>query len=106
MSFSQQHKIGSKMTIELMDTDTSSDDINPCTSTEVQVWVAVIYMYVHLEKKITQIFISFSKPLRLLYSLIIYEIVNFLFSLFTLCYFFLYLKSVPIHVIVHVYVYA
>ena len=28
--------------------------------------------------------------------------VNFLSSLFTLCYFFLYLKSVPIHVIVHV----
>ena len=27
----------------------------------------------------TQIFIHFSKPLRLLYSLIIYEIVNFLF---------------------------
>ena len=27
---------------------------------------------------------------------------NFLSSLFTLCYFFLYLKSVPIHVIVHV----
>ena len=43
-----------------------------------------------------------SKPLRLLYSSIIYEIVNFLYSLFTLCYFFLYLKSVPIHVIVHV----
>ena len=29
------------------------------------------------------------KPLRLLYSLIVYEIVNFLSSLFTLCYFFL-----------------
>ena len=40
---------------------------------------------------LTQIFIYFSKPLRLLYSLIIiiYEIVNFLCSFFTLCYFFL-----------------
>ena len=59
------------------------------------------------KKKFTQIFISFSKPLRLLYSLIIiiYEIVNFLSSLFTLCYFFLYLKSVPIYVIVHDHVY-
>ena len=44
----------------------------------------------------------FSKPLRLLYSLIIYGVVGFLSSLFTLCYFFLYLKSVPIYVIVHV----
>ena len=56
-----------------------------------------MYMY-------TQIFIYFSKPLRLLY--IIYEIVNFsffaLYSLLLLS-FFLYLKSVPIHVIVHVY---
>ena len=54
-----------------------------------------------------QIFIYFSKPLRLLYSLIIYGVVGFLSSLFTLCYillsFFLYLKSVPIYVIVHVY---
>ena len=54
----------------------------------------------------TQIFIYFSKPLRLLYSLIIYEIVNFsfftLYSLLLLS-FFLYLKSVPIYVIVHVY---
>ena len=53
----------------------------------------------------TQIFIYFSKPLRLLYSLIIYEIVNFsfftLYSLLLLS-FFLYLKSVPIYVIVHV----
>ena len=54
----------------------------------------------------TQIFFSFSKPLRLLYSLIIiYEIVNFsfftLYSLLLLS-FFLYLKSVPIYVIVHV----
>ena len=52
----------------------------------------------------TQIFIYFSKPLRLLYSLIIYEIVNFsfftLYSLLLLS-FFLYLKSVPIYVIVH-----
>ena len=44
--------------------------------------------------------------LRLLYSLIIYEIVNFsffaLYSLLLLS-FFLYLKSVPIYVIVHVY---
>ena len=49
--------------------------------------------------------IYFSKPLRLLYSLIIYEIVNFsffaLYSLLLLS-FFLYLKSVPIYVIVHV----
>ena len=49
-----------------------------------------------------------SKPLRLLYtcSLIVYEIVNFLSSLFTLCYFFLsfYIgKCCSIHVIVHVY---
>ena len=52
----------------------------------------------------TQIFIYFSKPLRLLCSLIIYEIVNFsfftLYSLLLLS-FFLYLKSVPIYVIVH-----
>ena len=59
-----------------------------------------------LQKKFTQIFINFSKPLRLLYSLIIiYEIVNFsffaLYSLLLLS-FFLYLKSVPIYVIVHV----
>ena len=55
-----------------------------------------------------QIFIYFSKPLRLLYSLIIYEIVNFsffaLYSLLLLS-FFLYLKSVPIYVIVHVHGY-
>ena len=48
------------------------------------------------------------KPLRLLYSLIIYEIVNFsfftLYSLLLLS-FFLYLKSVPIYVIVHVLLY-
>ena len=60
-----------------------------------------MYMY------FTQIFIYFSKPLRLLYSLIIYEIVNFsfftLYSLLLLS-FFLYLKSVPIYVIVHVHV--
>ena len=60
-------------------------------------------MYNHVKKKnFTLIFSYFSKPLKLLYSLIIYEIVNFLSSLFTLCYFFLYLKNVPIHVIVHV----
>ena len=57
------------------------------------------------KKLFTQIFIYFSKPLRLLYSLIIYEIVNFsfftLYSLLLLS-FFLYLKSVPIYVIVHV----
>ena len=49
----------------------------------------------------SQIFIYFSKPLRLL---IIYEIVNFLLALYSLLLlsFFLYLKSVPIHVIVHV----
>ena len=40
-------------------------------------------MHIHV------LFSYFSKPLRLLYSLIIYEIVNFLSSLFTLCYFFL-----------------
>ena len=57
------------------------------------------------KKLFTQIFIYFSKPLRLLYSLIIYEIVNFsfftLYSLLLLS-FFLYLKSVLIYVIVHV----
>ena len=57
------------------------------------------------KKLFTQIFIYFSKPLRLLYSLIIYEIVNFsffaLYSLLLLS-FFLYLKNVPIYVIVHV----
>ena len=57
------------------------------------------------KKLFTQIFIYFFKPLRLLYSLIIYEIVNFsffaLYSLLLLS-FFLYLKSVPIYVIVHV----
>ena len=51
------------------------------------------------------IFIYFSKPLRLLYSLIIYGVVGFpffaLYSLLLLS-FFLYLKSVPIYVIVHV----
>ena len=59
------------------------------------------------KKPFTQIFIYFSKPLRLLYSLIIYEIVNFsFFALYSLLllYFFLYLKSVPIYVIVHVHV--
>ena len=51
-------------------------------------------------------FIYSSKPLRLLYSLIIYEIVNFFFlrSLLFATSFFLYLNSVPIHVIVHVHV--
>ena len=61
------------------------------------------------KKLFTQIFIYFSKPLRLLYSLIIYEIVNFsfftLYSLLLLS-FFLYLKSVPIYVIVHVHLYT
>ena len=60
------------------------------------------------KKLFTQIFIYFSKPLRLLCSLIIYEIVNFsffaLYSLLLLS-FFLYLKSVPIYVIVHVFWY-
>ena len=60
------------------------------------------------KKLFTQIFIYFSKPLRLLYSLIIYEIVNFsfftLYSLLLLS-FFLYLKSVPIYVIVHVHLF-
>ena len=61
------------------------------------------------KKVFTQIFMYFSKPLRLLYSLIIYEIVNFsffaLYSLLLLS-FFLYLKSVPIYVIVHVHVHS
>ena len=59
------------------------------------------------KKLFTRIFIYFSKPLRLLYSLIIYEIVNFsLFALYSLLLlsFFLYLKSVPIYVIVHVHI--
>ena len=47
--------------------------------------------------------------MRLLYSFIIYEIVNFsffaLYSLLLLS-FFLYLKSVPIYVIVHVHVHV
>ena len=59
------------------------------------------YMYIHIYKYMYY----YSKPLRLLYSLIIYEIVNFsffaLYSLLLLS-FFLYLKSVPIYVIVHV----
>ena len=63
-----------------------------------------IYFSKPLRLYFTQIFIYFSKPLRLLYSLIIYEIVNFsfftLYSLLLLS-FFLYLKSVPIYVIVH-----
>ena len=58
------------------------------------------------KKLFTQIFSYFYKSLRLLYSLIIYEIVNFsffaLYSLLLLS-FFLYLKSVPIYVIIHVY---
>ena len=71
-------------------------------------------MYIYFSKPLrllyfTQIFIYFSKPLRLLYSLIIYEIVNFsfftLYSLLLLS-FFLYLKSVPIYVIVHVHVHT
>ena len=61
------------------------------------------------KKLFTQILIYFSKPLRLVYSLIIYEIVNFsffaLYSLLLLS-FFLYLKSVPIYVIVHVTIWA
>ena len=39
------------------------------------------------QKKLFQIFIYFSKPLRLLFSLIIYEIVNFLSSLFATSFF-------------------
>ena len=46
-------------------------------------------------------FIYFSKPLRLLYSLIIYGVVGFVLRSLLLS-FFLYLKSVPIYVIVHV----
>ena len=69
----------------------------------------VLYIYfsklIWLQKNLfTQIFIYFSKPLRLLYSLIIYEIVNFLSSLFTICFFFFLSisENVPIYVIVHV----
>ena len=71
-----------------------------------------LYMYFSKPLRLlyfTQIFIYFSKPLRLLYSLIIYEIVNFsfftLYSLLLLS-FFLYLKSVPMYVIVHVLAYV
>ena len=67
-------------------------------------YTCIIYIYMYMYMYI-QIFIYFSKPLRLLYSLIIYEIVNFsFFALYSLLflYFFLYLKSVPIYVIVHV----
>ena len=60
--------------------------------------VIVVYIYMYMYTTITTI-------MRLLYSLIIYEIVNFsfftLYSLLLLS-FFLYLKSVPIYVIVHV----
>ena len=59
-------------------------------------------------KLFTQIFIYFTQPLRLLYSLIIYEIVNFsFFALYSLLLFFLllYLKCVPIYVIVQLHVY-
>ena len=63
--------------------------------------------HVHFCTFFVCIHVYFSKPLRLLYSLIIYKIVNFsffaLYSLLLLS-FFLYLKSVPIHVIVHVHV--
>ena len=55
------------------------------------------------EKNFTQIFIYFSKPLRLLYSLIM-KLCIFLRSLLLLSFFLhvhVYLKSVPIHVIVH-----
>ena len=69
--------------------------------------LSFIYMYVRvhcLALSIRHVHVH-SKPLRLLYSLIIYEIVNFsfftLYSLLLLS-FFLYLKSVPIYVIVHV----
>ena len=72
-----------------------------CFQTQLTLCEYILYTCT-CAKKNSLIFIYFSKPLRLLYSLIIYEIVNFLFSLFTLCYFFLYLKSVSIHVIVHV----
>ena len=52
--------------------------------------------------------LSYIKPRQLSCGCcIVYEIVNFLSSLFTLLLllsFFLYLKSVPIHVIVHVYI--
>ena len=54
----------------------------------------VFYIYfskpVWVQKNFTQIFIYFSKLVRLLYSLIVHERVNFLSSLFTLCYFFLF----------------
>ena len=68
-----------------------------CTCIYMYITCTCIYMYITC---------TCSKPLRLLYSLIIYEIVNFsfftLYSLLLLS-FFLYLKSVPIYVIVHVY---
>ena len=70
----------------------------------------IIDYYLCMTKKLfTQIFIYISKPLRLLYSLIIYEIVNFsFFALYSLLLLslFLYLKSVPIYVIVHVHVHV
>ena len=42
----------------------------------------LFYMYIHVH--VCEIFIYFSKPLRLLYSLIVYECVDFLSSLLNL----------------------
>ena len=67
-------------------------------------WLVEIEVFFPKSQK-CYIHVYMSKPLRLLYSLIIYEIVDFsffaLYSLLLLS-FFLYLKSVPIYVIVHV----
>ena len=77
-----------------------------CTFTMYMYMYVSVHTPIERTSRMYRTCIYFSKPLRLLYSLVIYEIVNFLSSLFTLCYillsFFLYLKSVPIYVIVHV----
>jgi paired amphipathic helix protein Sin3a len=39
------YKAGNKMTMELVDTDTSSDNIDPCSSSEVQRWLHYIHEY-------------------------------------------------------------
>ena len=69
--------------------------------------MCALHVHVHFSLSLN-VHVHFSKPLRLLYSLIINEIVNFsffaLYSLLLLS-FFPYLKSVPIYVIVHVHAY-
>ena len=65
-----------------------------CTCVSAMLCSVSCFLLDDIKKKFTSDFSIFSKPLRLLYSLIIYLILNFLSSLFTLCYFFLYLKSV------------